>query len=515
MVANNSKLQVRPVMTIAAPAKTNYEAVIGLETHCQLNTQTKIFSSSSTEFGAPPNTLIDPVCMGLPGVLPVLNQKVLEYAVKAGLALNCQIAPYSKFDRKQYFYPDLPKNYQISQYDLPIAQHGGLEIELTDETGKPLLDEDGQPLCKKIGITRLHMEEDAGKLVHAGSDRLAGSSYSLVDYNRAGIPLLEIVSEPDLRSGKEAAEYAQELRRIVRYLGISDGNMQEGSLRCDVNVSIRPIGQEAFGTKIEIKNMNSFSAIQRAIDYEIERQTEVLESGEALVQETRLWDENKQCTTSMRSKEGSSDYRYFPEPDLTPIEISVEQREQWRSELPELPAQKRHRYQDALGLSAYDARVLTDERSVADYFEGAIAAGADPKQAANWIMGDIAAYLNNERLSITEIALKPKLLAEMIGLITDGTISGKIAKEILPDLLTQGGSVKELVEQKGLVQISDPAALAAMIDEVLAAHPKELEQYRAGKTKLKGFFVGQVMKKTSGRADPKATNQLLAQKLNL
>lgn len=492
-------------MTTAAPAKTKYEAIIGLETHCQLNTATKIFSYSSTEFGNPPNTNIDPICMGLPGVLPVLNKKVLESAVKAGLALNCQIAPYSKFDRKQYFYPDLPKNYQISQYDLPIAEHGWLEIEL--------IDDDGNPIDKKIGITRLHMEEDAGKLVHAGSDRLSGSTYSLVDFNRAGIPLLEIVSEPDLRSGKEAAEYAQELRRIMRYLGISDGNMQEGSLRCDVNISVRPIGQKEFGVKVEIKNMNSFNAIQKAIDYEIERQIEAIETGEPIIQETRLWEEGSQRTISMRVKEGSSDYRYFPEPDLPPIEVSKEQLEQWRSELPELPAQKRHHYESEYGLSPYDARVLTEDKLVAEYFEAVVTANANPKQTANWVMGDIAAYLNTEKLAITEIALKPLILAELIQLIEDDTISGKIAKELLPELLSKGGSAKEIAESRGLIQLSDVTQLEAIIDEVIAANPKELEQYRNGKTKLQGFFVGQVMKKTSGRANPKLTNQLLGKKL--
>ena len=492
-------------MTVAAPAKTEYEAVIGLETHCQLSTETKIFCSSSTEFGADPNTHVDPVCLGLPGTLPVLNQKVLEYAVKAGLALNCTIAPYSKFDRKQYFYPDLPKNYQISQYDLPIAEHGWLEVEIVDKQGNATR--------KKIGITRLHMEEDAGKLVHAGADRLAGSAYSLVDYNRAGVPLVEIVSEPDIRTGQEAAEYAKELRRIVRYLGISDGNMQEGSLRCDVNVSVRPVGQKEFGTKVEIKNMNSFNAIQRAIEHEIERQIEAIRTGEPIVQETRLWEEGSQRTISMRSKEGSSDYRYFPEPDLTPIVVSAEQRDAWKAELPELPAQKRHRYETELGLSAYDAQVLTDEHPVAEYFEATVAAGGDVKQAANWIMGDIAAWLKNEKRSIDDLALKPAELAELVGLIVDGTISGKIAKEILPELLTEGGSPKALVDKKGLVQISDAGAIAAMIDEVLAAHPTELEQFRAGKNKLKGFFVGQLMKKSGGRIDPKLTNQLLDEKL--
>ncbi|AMW28548.1 Asp-tRNA(Asn)/Glu-tRNA(Gln) amidotransferase subunit GatB [Arthrospira platensis] len=492
-------------MSTLAPVKTEYEAVIGLETHCQLSTETKIFSNSSTQFGADPNTNIDPICLGLPGVLPVLNQKVLEYAVKAASALNCEIAPYSKFDRKQYFYPDLPKNYQISQFDLPIATNGWLEIEIVDENNNPIR--------KRIGITRLHMEEDAGKLVHGGSDRLSGSTYSMVDFNRAGIPLVEIVSEPDIRSGLEAAEYAQELRRIVRYLGVSDGNMQEGSLRCDVNISVRPVGQKEFGTKVEIKNMNSFSAIQRAIDYEIERQIAALEAGESLIQETRLWEEGSQRTISMRSKEGSSDYRYFPEPDLPPIQVSAEQLKQWKSELPELPAQKRHRYETDLGLSAYDTRVLTDDRTVAEYFEATVAAGADTKQAANWLMGDITAYLKNEKLAINDIPLKPAELAELIALIGDNTISGKIAKDILPELLTKGGSPKQLVEKKGLIQISDTGELEAIIDEVIASHPQEVEKFKAGKTKLKGFFVGQVMKKTQGRADPQLTNKLISQKL--
>ncbi len=490
-------------MTSATTVKTEYEAIIGLETHCQLSTKTKIFSSSSTEFGAEPNTNIDPVCMGLPGVLPVLNEKVLEYAVKAGLALNCQIAKYSKFDRKQYFYPDLPKNYQISQYDLPIAQHGWLEIELVDK--------DGNPVRKKIGITRLHMEEDAGKLVHAGSDRLSGSAYSLVDYNRAGVPLIEIVSEPDLRSGQEAAEYVQELRRIMRYLGISDGNMQEGSLRCDVNISVRPVGQKKFGTKVEIKNMNSFNAIQKAIEYEIERQIAAIQAGEPIIQETRLWEEGSQRTISMRSKEGSSDYRYFPEPDLAPIEVSDEQLQKWRAELPELPASKRRRYESELGLSAYDARVLTEERATAEYFEATIAAGANPKAAANWITQDIAAYLNKNKLSITELALTPSNLADVILRIEKGKITNAKAKQKLTQLLA-GASPEELF--KGEEPICDASILEPIIDEVIAANPKEVEKYRSGKTNVKGFFVGQVLKKTGGRADPKLTNELIDKKLN-
>lgn len=494
-------------MVTKAPAKTEYEAVIGLETHCQLSTNTKIFCNCSTAFGAAPNHQVCSICMGMPGVLPVLNETVLEYAVKAGHALNCEIAKYSKFDRKQYFYPDLPKNYQVSQFDLPIAEHGWIEVEIVDEQG--------EATRKKIGITRLHMEEDAGKLVHGGSDRLAGSTHSLVDFNRTGVPLIEIVSEPDMRTGLEAAEYAQEIRRIVRYLGVSDGNMQEGSLRCDVNISVRPKGQKEFGTKVEIKNMNSFSAIHRAIDYEIARQTAAIEAGEgeSIIQETRLWEEGAQRTIGMRSKEGASDYRYFPEPDLTPIEVAPKLLKQWQSELPELPAAKRHRYEEEIGLSPYDTRILTDDHAITQFFETTLKAGASAKQAANWLMGDITGYLNNENLSITDIALIPEALAELIELIEANTISGKIAKELLPELLTKGGSPKKLVEKKGLTQISDTATLETLIDEVIAAHPQELEQFRNGKTKLQGFFMGQVMKRTSGRADPKATNQMLAKKL--
>jgi aspartyl-tRNA(Asn)/glutamyl-tRNA(Gln) amidotransferase subunit B len=486
---------------------TEYEAIIGLETHCQLNTKSKIFCSCPTSFDSPPNTNVCPVCLGYPGVLPVLNQEVLASAVKLGLAIDGKITPHSKFDRKQYFYPDLPKNYQISQYDLPIVEQGQLEIEIVDKKTKEVS-------RKIIGITRLHMEEDAGKLVHAGSERLSGSTHSLVDFNRTGVPLLEIVSEPDLRTGAEAAEYAQELRRLVRYLGISDGNMQEGSLRCDVNISVRKKGTKKFGTKVEIKNMNSFSAIQKAIEYEIDRQIEAIENGELIVQETRLWEEATQRTISMRKKEGSSDYRYFPEPDLPPLEVSPEQLKAWAEELPELPARKRRRYEEEFGLSPYDARVLTDDRTVAEYFETAVIAGANAKLVANWISQDIAAYLNNNKLMITEIALQASDLAELVKLIETGTISGKIAKEILPELLTQGGSPKALVEKKGLIQISDSSAIKKLIEEIIASHPSELEKFRSGKTNLKGFFVGQVMKKSGGKADPKLTSQILDQKLS-
>jgi len=487
-------------------SKVSWEVVIGLETHVQLGTKSKIFTSASTNFGDDPNTHIDPVVCGLPGTLPVLNKKVLEYAVKAAMALNLNIASHSKFDRKQYFYPDLPKNYQISQFDEPIAEDGWIEVEVA-EKGK-------ETYVKKIGIERLHMEEDAGKLVHAGSDQLSGSTHSLVDYNRAGVALAEIVSKPDLRTGREAAEYAAEIRRIMRYLGVSDGNMQEGSLRCDVNISVRPTVNDPFGTKVEIKNMNSFSAIQKACEYEIKRQIKAYESGEEVKQETRLWDEGNQLTKSMRSKEGSSDYRYFPDPDLGPIEVSHDLKEKWRSELPELPAAKRNRYAAELGLSIYDARVLTDECSMAQYFEKVVNEGGAAKSSANWITGDIAAFIKSNRLSFDQLSFKPNELAEMLKMIDVGEISGKIAKEILPELLSKGGSPKQLVKERGLGMIGDPKVIEEIIDKLILNHPNEVESFRAGKKKLLGFFVGQLMKETKGKADPKLANQILNKKLN-
>ena len=486
-------------------SNVSWEVVIGLETHVQLGTKSKIFTSASTNFGDDPNTHIDPVVCGLPGTLPVLNKKVLEYAVKAAMALNLNIASHSKFDRKQYFYPDLPKNYQISQFDEPIAEDGWIEVEVA-EKGK-------ETYVKKIGIERLHMEEDAGKLVHAGSDQLSGSTHSLVDYNRAGVALAEIVSKPDLRTGREAAEYAAEIRRIMRYLGVSDGNMQEGSLRCDVNISVRPTVNDPFGTKVEIKNMNSFSAIQKACEYEIKRQIKAYESGEEVKQETRLWDEGKQLTKSMRSKEGSSDYRYFPDPDLGPIEVSNDLKEKWRSELPELPAAKRNRYAAELGLSIYDARVLTDESSMAKYFEKVVNEGGAAKSSANWITGDIAAFIKSNRLSFDQLSFKPNELAEMLKMIDAGEISGKIAKEILPELLSKGGSPKQLVKERGLGMIGDPKVIEEIIDKLILNHPNEVESFRAGKKKLLGFFVGQLMKETKGKADPKLANQILNKKL--
>lgn len=441
------------------------------------------------------------------GSLPVVNEEMVKKAALAGLALNCSIAHESKFDRKQYFYPDLPKGYQISQYDVPLCEHGKIEVVVPDS---------GE--VKHIGITRAHLEEDAGKLVYGGADRLSGSEYSLVDYNRGGVPLLEIVSEPDMRSGKEAAAYGAELRRIMRFLGVSDGNMSEGSMRCDVNISVRPRNRQQFGTKVEIKNMNSFNAMQRAIEFEFDRQVALLREGRehGIVQETRLWDEAKQVTRSMRKKEGLADYRYFPEPDLPPLVVTQETVEGLRASMPELPSHKRSKYM-ALGLSQYDALVLSDDVDVAKFYDQVLEAGAPCKAAANWVMGDIMAFCKEQQMGVELLKMSPKTLVEMISLIEDGTISGKIGKEVLPELLrgeAEGGGVKALVEKKGLVQISDTAALQAIVDKVLADNPKQLEQYRGGKTKLQGYFVGQVMKESKGRANPGELNRILMESLD-
>eukprot|EP00262_Sarcandra_glabra_P021469 TRINITY_DN9126_c0_g3_i2.p1 TRINITY_DN9126_c0_g3~~TRINITY_DN9126_c0_g3_i2.p1 ORF type:complete len:543 (+),score=104.33 TRINITY_DN9126_c0_g3_i2:149-1777(+) len=478
-----------------------YESIIGIETHVQLSTIAKAFCSCPYLYGTQPNTSICPICMGLPGALPVLNSKVIEFAVKLGLALNCKLSMNSKFDRKQYFYPDLPKGYQISQFDVPIATGGFIDLDLPTEFGGG---------HRKFGITRVHMEEDAGKLMHSGT-----GSYSQVDLNRAGVPLLEIVSEPDMRSGLEAAEYAAEIQRLVRYLGVSNGNMQEGSLRCDVNVSVRPIGQLEFGTKVEIKNMNSFSAMHRAIDFEISRQV-LLHSqgqGDQIVQETRLWEDGAQRTFTMRKKEGLADYRYFPEPDLPEVVLKKDYVDTIRFSLPELPDMKRRRY-EKMGLSMQDVIFLADDLNVANFFDSAIEKGADVKLAANWIMGDIAAHMKNERVTINEIKLMPQELAELIAFIKRGTISGKIGKEILFELLSKGGTVKALIEEKDLVQIVDPSEIEKMVDKVLAENPKQLQQYRGGKTKLQGFFAGQVMKESKGKANPVLLNKILSEKLN-
>ncbi|KAG4999294.1 hypothetical protein AAZX31_08G046400 [Glycine max] len=479
----------------------DYEAIIGIETHVQLSTLTKAFCGCPYSYGSSPNSSICPICMGLPGALPVLNSKIIDFAVKLGLALNCNLAFKSKFDRKQYFYPDLPKGYQISQFDVPIATAGFLDVDIPVEFGGG---------HKRFGITRVHMEEDAGKLLHAEN-----GNYSQVDLNRAGVPLLEIVSEPDMRNGIEAAEYAAELQRLVRYLGVSNGNMQEGSLRCDVNVSIRPIGQSKFGTKVEIKNLNSFSSVSRAIDFEISRQVQLHSQGQEdqIVQETRLWEEGSQRTITMRKKEGLADYRYFPEPDLPAVILSQEYVDGIKNSLPELPEIKRRRYEQ-MGLSMQDVLFLANDKNIAEFFDATLAKGADSKLVANWIMSDIAAFMKNEKLTINEIKLTPEELSELIASIKGGTISGKIGKEILFELLAKGGTVKELIQKKDLVQIADPVEIEKMVDKVIVENPKQVEQYRGGKTKLQGFFAGQVMKLSKGKANPGLLNKILLEKLN-
>ena len=427
----------------------------------------------------------------MPGVLPVLNKECVNMGILTGLALNCEIPSRCKFDRKQYFYPDLPKGYQISQYDEPICVNGHLDIN-----------------GKRIGITRAHLEEDAGKLVHAGANGLAGSTYSLVDLNRAGTPLLEIVSEPDMRSSEEAKNYMEELRNIVRYIGVCDGNLEEGSMRCDANISIMPKGSKEFGTRAEIKNVNSFAALQRAIEYEIERQIEIVEEGGHVVQETRLWDDNARETRSMRGKEDAHDYRYFPEPDLMPLEISREWVEKIKSEMPELPSQKRARYQE-IGLNEYDASVIVEQMGLALFFDKVLELGANPKTAVNFIMGEIAAYLKEDHIEITDTKLTPENLAELIALIEKGTISNNIGKQIIIEMLKEGTKASVIVEKKGLSQISDEGAIKELVQKVVDAHPNEVEAYKNGKTNLLGFFVGQIMKETKGRANPKTVNQLL------
>lgn len=471
--------------------RDKYEVVIGLEVHAQLKTKSKIFAPDGTEFGQEPNSQTSPITLGMPGVLPVLNKEVVNMGILTGLALNCEIPERCKFDRKQYFYPDLPKGYQISQYDEPICVNGHLDIA-----------------GKRIGITRAHLEEDAGKLVHAGADGLAGSSYSLVDLNRAGTPLLEIVSEPDMRSSAEARAYMEELRNIVRYVGVCDGNLEEGSMRCDANISIMPKGSKTFGTRAEIKNVNSFSALQRAIEYEIDRQIEIVEEGGEVVQETRLWDDNSKETRSMRGKEDAHDYRYFPEPDLKPLVISREWVKEIQDRMPELPAQKRARYQ-GLGLSEYDANVVVEQMELALFFDKVLELGANAKTAVNFIMGEIAAYLKEEKLELVQTKLTPENLAELISLIEKGTISNNIGKQIIIEMMQTGKAASKIVEEKGLSQISDEGAIKEIVQKVVDANPNQVAAYKGGKVQLFGFFVGQVMKETKGRANPKTVNDLL------
>ena len=472
-----------------------YEPVIGLEVHAQLLTKSKIFSPASTEFGAPPNSQVNPICLGMPGVLPVLNRKALEYAVKAALALNCKIHSRSRFARKNYFYPDLPKGYQISQYEEPFSTDGWLEIGTNGS-------------AKKIRITRVHLEEDAGKLIH---DNTGNSSF--VDLNRAGVPLIEIVSEPDIRSPEEAIEYMKKLRSIVRYIGVCDGNMEEGSLRCDANVSVRPRGSKELGTKAEVKNVNSFKFVQKAIEYEIKRQISLLESGEKVVQETRLFDSAKGVTFSMRTKEEAHDYRYFPDPDLLPVVIEEDWIDEIRESLPELPDERYKRFIEEYKLPEQDASVLTASKEIADYFEQCVRLYENPKTVSNWIMTEILREIK-EGDELDSIPVTSERLAELLILIDDGTISGKIAKDIFADMVSSGKSAREIVKEKGIKQISDRPELETIVAEILRKHPEEISRYRGGEEKLIGFFVGQVMKATQGKANPKVVNDILRSELS-
>ncbi len=477
-----------------------WEIVIGLEIHAQLTTASKIFSGSATAFGAEPNTQASLIDLGMPGTLPVLNAQAVRNAVKFGLAINAEIAPTNVFARKNYFYPDLPKGYQISQMDLPIVGKGFVDITLDDGT------------IKRVGVTRAHLEEDAGKSLHEDFQGMSG-----IDLNRAGTPLLEIVSEPDMRSAKEAVAYAKTMHSLVRYLGICDGNMAEGSLRCDCNVSIRPKGQETFGTRCEIKNVNSFRFIEKAINTEVQRQIELIEDGGTVTQETRLYDPNKDETRSMRSKEEANDYRYFPDPDLLPVVIEPAFLEEIRAELPELPQQKRERFESQFDLSAYDASVLSAQRELADYFEQVQQACGDAKLAANWVMGELSSLLNREDLDISQSPVTASQLGGMIARIKDNTISGKIAKTVFEAMASGEGDADEIIEKRGLKQVTDTGAIDAMLDEVLAANAEQVEQYRASdenkRGKMFGFFVGQAMKASKGKANPQQVNELLRKKL--
>jgi aspartyl-tRNA(Asn)/glutamyl-tRNA(Gln) amidotransferase subunit B len=483
---------------VSAEVLSRYETVIGLEVHVQLRTESKIFCSCSTRFGDPPNTHTCPVCLGLPGALPVLNRRAVSMAMKAALALNCGVRARSRFARKNYFYPDLPKGYQISQYDEPLAEDGWLEIETNG-------------VRKRVGITRVHMEEDAGKMLHEGFADSAEKSY--VDLNRAGVPLIEIVSEPDLRSPEEAYDYLTRLKTLMLYLEVSDCNMEEGSLRCDANVSVRHAGVETLSTKAELKNLNSFKFLQKALAYEIERQVEVVESGGEVQQETRLWDSREQRTFGMRSKEFAHDYRYFPEPDLLPLTISEEWKEEVRRSLPELPQARQERFEHQYALSAYVAGQLTATRAMADYYEEVVRAGGEPKTAANWILGELTHLLNESGREIETSLVSSAQLAELIGLIEKGTITGKMGKDILAGMYASGKSAQALMAEKGLEQISDPEKIAAVVRGIMADNPKQVEQYRSGKAATLGWFVGQVMKATRGQANPQRVQEVLKKEL--
>ncbi|AZR72068.1 aspartyl/glutamyl-tRNA amidotransferase subunit B [Anoxybacter fermentans] len=479
-----------------------FEIIIGLEVHAQLATKSKIFCGCSTEFGAEPNVHTCPVCLGMPGVLPVLNKKAVEYAVKAGLALNCEIASFSKFDRKNYFYPDLPKAYQISQYDLPLCKNGYIDVE--DDNGETF----------RVRINRIHLEEDAGKLVHGTGANITESDAALVDLNRAGVPLIEIVTEPDIHSPAQARAYLITLKSILKYLGVSDCNMEEGSLRVDANVSIRPVGSKEFGTKTELKNMNSFKALERALEYEVERQAEVIKSGGKVVQETRTWDEKAGKTVSMRSKEEAHDYRYFPEPDLVPIKLDREWIEEIRASIGELPKEKKQRFIEQYGLPEYDAGVLTQDKALADFFEDAAKEYHDPKAVSNWVMGDFLRLVKEENIDYGDLKITGSQLAEMLKLIDKGTISSKIAKTVFEEMFKTGKNPKTIVEEKGLIQISDESVLEGIVQKVLDANPQAIADYKAGKDRAIKFLMGQVMKETRGKANPQLVNKILMEKLN-
>jgi len=474
-----------------------YEAVIGLEIHAQLLTDTKMFCGCSTRFGAEPNTQTCPVCVGMPGVLPVINKKAVEYVIKTGLVMNCKISLFSRFARKNYFYPDLPKGYQISQYEQPLCKDGYIEIAANG-------------VKKRISITRIHLEEDAGKNIHAIEE-----NYSLVDLNRTGVPLMEIVTEPDIRAPQEAVEFMKRLRSILRYLDVCDGNMEEGSLRCDANVSVRPLGEKGLGIKTEIKNVNSFKFLEKALEYEIKRQIKVLSAGGETIHETRLWDPIREITEPMRSKEEAHDYRYFPEPDLLPLEIDTLWIEGIKAQIPELPQAKRERFINEYRLPAYDADLLTSEKSLAEWFEEAVRLGGDPKTISNWMMVELMRLLNEEGKSIEESTLKPEQLVDMLSLIASGVISGKIAKTVFEEMYRSGSDPDTIVREKGLVQIIDKTEIALVIEEVLKKNPEEVERFRAGEEKLSGFFVGQVMKATKGKANPQLVNELLRKRLKV
>lgn len=477
-----------------------FETVIGLEVHAQLKTKSKIFCGCSTEFGREPNENVCEVCSGMPGVLPVLNEKVVEYAAKMGLATNCTVNTRSVFARKNYFYPDLPKGYQISQFELPICEHGYVDIVLNSDSD--------QPVTKRIGLTRIHIEEDAGKNIHS-----AVENASFVDLNRTGVPLIEIVSEPDMRSAEEAVAYLKTLRSILLYLGICDGNMEEGSFRCDANVSVRPMGQKELGTRSELKNLNSFRNVQRAIDFEVVRQIDLIEDGEKVVQETRLYDVAKNITQSMRGKEEAHDYRYFPDPDLVPIVLEDDWLGEWQMQLPELPAERKQRFEDEYELSIQDAEFLTSEKPLADYYEAALEFYNEPKKVANWVMGDFVREIHQSGIDIADCKFTPEMLAKLVQMVDKDQISNKIGKDILPEIFVDGIDPEQHVKDKGLVQISDSSELESVVDSVLAENPDEVEAYKGGKKKLVSFFMGQVMRKTKGKANPGIVSKMIQQKL--